>query len=837
MSDHETLFADVMLPLHVPDCFTYRVPFEYNEAILPGQRVVVQLGKSKLYSGVVRRLHTQPPSYATKYILAILQVEPIVQERQFLFWEWMASYYLCYPGDVMAVALPSAFRLSSESYLIPHPDFDGDITNLSENEYKILQALQDTGSLPVSKVSAITGFAKVMPLLHTMIENRIIMLQEELQERYTPRAIAVVALAPQYQDEEALRALFATLEKSKRTHKQLEVLMKYLQLSRFGQERVAKKQLTDCKELSPGALATLLKNGILVQESHTISHLIDKEATASPHDIILNTEQQAAYEQLRRSLPDSSCSDEAVGDKPRTVSLLHGVTGSVKTEVYIKLIADTVAQGRQVLFLLPEIALTAQIINRLRRYFGRQVGVYHSRFTLHQRAEVWHKTMSSGDDRYDILLGARSAIFLPYRNLGLVIVDEEHDSSYKQNEPAPRYHGRDSAIYLAQLYGAATVLGSATPGIESMFNARQGKYNLATIAHRYGGVQMPLVECVDMKAATLNKEVRLHISDTLMDAVTAALEHKEQVILFQNRRGFALHLECNQCHWIPTCDHCDVSLVYHKKQNSLRCHYCNHHIPVPTECPVCHSHSLEMKGFGTEHIEEDLGILFPQAHIARLDLDSTGVKNKYGETIAAFEEHKIDILVGTQMVTKGLDFDRVSVVGILSADSMLSYPDFRSYERAYQLMTQVAGRAGRHGQRGRVIIQSFRPSHPVIVDAIRGDYEHMFVSQINDRRVFRYPPFYRLIQITLKHRNSDTVVAAAHWLAKSLRTTLESRVMGPEYPIVTRIRNLYLMQIIIRFERSESLAQGKAIILHSTDALHQQPDYKSVILSFDVDPQ
>ncbi len=832
MTERETLYADVLLPLHVPDCFTYRVPLEYNDVIQPGQQVVVQLGKSKLYSALVRRVHKETPSYTTKYILAILHVEPIVQERQFLYWEWMASYYLCYPGDVMAIALPSAFRLSSESYLIPHPDFDGDITNLGENEYKVLQALQETGSLPVSKVSSITGFAKVMPLLQTMIENRIIMLQEELQERYTPRAVTMITLSAKYQEDEALRELFNTLEKDKRTHKQLAVLMKYMQLSHFGQERITKKQLSDCQEVSASALTTLLKNGVLVQESQTISHLIDKESSSSPDSIQLNEEQQAAYEQLRSTLPGHND-----GTKPKTVSLLQGVTGSGKTEVYIKLIADTLKQGRQVLFLLPEIALTAQIINRLRRYFGKQVGVYHSRFTLNQRAEVWQKTMADGEERYNILLGARSAVFLPYRDLGLVIVDEEHDSSYKQNDPAPRYQGRDSAIYLAHLYGATTVLGSATPSIESMFNTQSGKYNLATITQRYGGLQMPVVECVDMKAATLNKEVRQHLSDTLMEAITTALENKEQVILFQNRRGFALHLECNQCHWIPTCDHCDVSLVYHKKQNSLRCHYCNHHIPVPTECPVCHSTNLEMKGFGTAHIAEDLGILFPQAHIARLDLDSTTVKNKYVQTIQAFEEHKIDILVGTQMVTKGLDFDRVSVVGILSADSMLSYPDFRSYERAYQLMTQVAGRAGRHGRRGRVIIQSYRPNHPVINDAIQNDYEHMYVSQINDRRIFRYPPFYRLIQITLKHRDSDTVVAASHWLADNLRATLGNRVLGPEYPIVTRIRSLYLMQITIRFERTESFSQGKNIILQTADTLHQQPAYKSVQLTFDVDPQ
>lgn len=820
MSRH-TLFVDVLLPLHLPGYYTYRVPADYNEAIQVGQRVAVQFGRTRLYSALVRRIHEEVPSYPTKYILAILDVIPLVSLRQFSFWEWMAQYYMCYPGDVMAVALPTAFKLSSESYLTIHPDFDGCIDDLTANEVKVIEALQTKETLPVSQVAAVTGFAKIMPLLKTMMEKHLIILKEELQQRYVPKAIPFLYLAPQYMEPTAMRALFTQMESKNTTQKQLSVLMMFMQLTHFGKDRIAKKTLTEHTELSASAITTLIRNGVLIQENETINRLVSGDATDNPDIITLNEEQQTAYDTLHRN---------------KGVSLLQGVTSSGKTEVYIKLIADMLKQGRQVLFLLPEIALTAQLINRLRRYFGNMVGVYHSRFNTNERAEVWQRTMDDGPHGYQVLLGARSALFLPFHNLGLVIVDEEHDSSYKQNDPAPRYQGRDCAIYLSQIYGANTILGSATPSIESTFNVKNGKYGYAQLLHRYGGIEMPVVECVDMRKATAEKRVRLSLSYTLIEAIDEALKNNEQTILFQNRRGFSLHLECDSCHWIPSCPNCDVSLVYHKSNNSLRCHHCGHSIPVPSECPACHSHALTMKGFGTERIEEDLAILFPSAKVVRMDLDSTSSKNRYIEIINDFEDHKIDILVGTQMVTKGLDFDRVSVVGILSADSIISYPDFRSYERAYQLMTQVAGRAGRHGKQGRVMIQTFKPEHPVINDAIRGDYAHMYTSQIQDRRIFRYPPFFRLITLTMKHKESDTLDNAAATTAATLRAAFGSRVMGPEYPIIPRLRGLYLKQIFIRFDRSESISRGKALILETTEKLKTQAAFKGVTFIFDVDP-
>lgn len=826
--DRRTFFVDVLLPLHIPDTYTYRIPFEYNEAVRVGQRVAVQFGTKRIYSALVRRIHENVPQYKTKYVLAILDIDPIVDERQFRFWEWMADYYMCYPGDVMAVALPSALRLNSESSIALSPDFDGEYSNLNENEAKVVDVLTRNASIAIDQVSEITGVQKIMPILKTMIEKHIIVMEEELRQRFVPKVVPYLSLNPVFLEEERMKELFDSLEKRQTSHKQLSVLIKFLQLSKFGKECIKKKELTDCKELSASAIATLLKNEVFLQEQRTESRLLlsDME-TLEPDTISLNEEQQAAFNRL-------SLSSDI--DEHQSVWLLHGVTSSGKTEVYIKLIDETIRQGKQVLFLLPEIALTAQLINRLRRYFGNRVGVCHSRFSANERAEVWHRTMADDDSRYQVLLGARSALFLPFRNLGLIVVDEEHDPSYKQNDPAPRYQGRDCAIMLAHLWGARTILGSATPSIESYFNAKNGKYGYTQMTHRFGGIQMPEILCADMKEAYQRKEVQLNFSKMLLDAMKEALDNKEQVILFQNRRGFSLHIECDACHWIPQCEHCDVSLVYHKSTNSLRCHYCGYSIPVPSECPACHSSALKMKGFGTERIEDDLAILFPDARIARMDLDATMQKKRYLEIINDFEDHNIDILVGTQMVTKGLDFDNVSVVGILSADNIISYPDFRAYERAFQLMTQVSGRAGRHGHRGKVIIQTFNPWHQAIRDAMENNYLSMYGGQINERRVFRYPPFYKIIDITIRHKDSDILNEAASLFAQWLRKAFDNKVMGPEYPSVSRVRGLYLKKIMVRFERTESLSQSKQYILQCASALLNDKAYHRATIQFDVDP-
>ena len=840
----DTLFADIILPLHLRTTFTYRIPTEYAGRVEAGQRVVVQFGAKRLYSGIVRRVHNVAPPYQVKYILSVIDAHPIVDEHSFRLWEWMASYYMCYIGDVMAVALPSALRLASESMVSIHPDFDGELSSLGDKELRIVQLLTDHPVMSVADISLAISVQKIMPVINGMIERSILIMDEDMKQRFKPLKATYISLAPKYRDPGEAKRLFDQLEQKKPMARQLELMLRFMQLSAFGAKPVAKKELLaadtspDCK---PGttdqaarrgtsllsSLNTLVKKGVLLTEEREVSRLRAMADPTSPlHSpgaIQLNDEQQAAFDKLK-SQPG--------------VSLLHGVTSSGKTEVYIKLIEQTIAGGKQALFLLPEIALTAQIINRLRKYFGDRVGVYHSRFTPAQRAEVWSRAFSADPkSRLDLLLGARSALFLPFRDLGLVIVDEEHDGSYKQHEPAPRYNCRDSAVYLARLWNARTVLGSATPSIESYHNAKTGKYALVEMKHRYGGLALPEVLCVDMKDALRHKEVQGYFSNFLASHIDAALQNNEQVILFQNRRGYSMRIECDECHWVPQCQHCDVSLVYHKSTNSLRCHYCGYAIPVPSQCPVCGNPNLKQKGYGTERIEDEIAQLFPTARVARLDLDTTATRNRHLEIITDFEDRKTDILVGTQMVTKGLDFDNVSVVGIISADNLINFPDFRSFERSFQQMMQVAGRAGRHGKEGKVIIQTFNPWHQSIRNVIDNNYRGMYESQITERRVFRYPPFNKLVEITLRHRDQELLAAAANDYAACLRESLDSRVLGPEYPSVSRIRNYYIKRVIVRAEPADSLAAVKQIILDTAGRTLAKKEFHQVKIHFDADPQ
>ena len=681
----------------------------------------------------------------------------------------------------------------------------------------------------VEDLGTAIGVMKIMPLIRTMIERGIIIMDEELRERFRPKTSNYINFAPEYRTEAAQQQLLAMLEK-KRSVKQVEVLLQVAQLTHFGREAVAKRMLP---QGSP--LQTLLRHGYLCTEERIESRLAEgnAEPEVSPDSIVLNTQQQAALDALRSA--------------PQQVSLLHGVTASGKTEVYIRLMAEVISQGGQVLFLLPEIALTTQVINRLRRYFGSKVGVYHSRFSTSQRVEVWNRTLSAGSDGLQVILGARSALLLPFRNLKLIVIDEEHDTSYKQQDPAPRYHARDAAIYLATRCNARVVLGSATPSIESFYNAQIGKYGLATITERYGGVHLPDTQIVDMRQAHKDGMVRGLFSQQLLNAIGDALQPKptlgnttlpakRQVILYQNRRGFSQRIECDDCHHTPQCIHCDVSLVYHKATASLRCHYCGYSIPVPQQCPACGSTRLRTVGVGTERIEDDLRILFPNAVVERLDLDSTSQKNRYQEILHDFAQQKIDILVGTQMVTKGLDFERVGVVGVVSADSAITFPNFRSFERAFQQLTQVSGRAGRHGDQGHVLIQTYNPQHQVLQNVISNDYHALFEEQIQERRIFRYPPYYRFIQITLKHREADLLDAAAAWMAAHLRATFGNRVMGPEYPLVSRVRALYLKQITLRFEASEPISDAKRVLLLVAEDMQKEAGWSTVSVHFDVDP-
>ena len=827
--ERTTLFVDIILPLPVPGTFTYRVPFEFNEYVKVGQRVVIQFGRKKIYTGLIRNIHQKVPAHEPKYILSILDEEPLVNETQFRFWEWIANYYMSTVGEVMNVALPQGLKLVSESSIILSPGFDPDLYPLSEYEHHVTEALLNRKKLSITDITKITGLQKTIPLIKTMIDKGIIMVEEELYDAYKPKTETYVCLHEEIKDnEQKMREIFEEL--NKRAFKQLQVLMALMNLSMNGEEqrdKIPQSELLKIVDASQAQIKALEEKGIIKTYKKVSSRLSYQQASKEVKSIELSEDQQKAMEQIGAAFEE------------KDVVLFHGVTSSGKTEIYIKLIEKSLKEGKQVLYLLPEIALTTQIIVRLQRYFGEKIGVYHSRYNKNEKVEIWNKVLNNDPEAepYQIILGPRSALFLPYKNLGLIIVDEEHDNSYKQFDPAPRYNARDSAIYLANLHGAKTILGSATPSVESYYNSTHEKYALVELNKRYGGIQMPEILVADIKTETKRKQMHSHFSSFLLKHVEEALENKEQVILFQNRRGFSLRLECETCGWTPECINCDVTLTYHKKSNHLRCHYCGYANSVPSHCPKCNSTKILMRGFGTEKIEEELSTILPEANIVRMDLDTTRAKNAYQRIITDFEDRKIDILVGTQMVTKGLDFDNVSIVGILNADNMLSYPDFRAPERSYQLMAQVSGRAGRKNKRGKVIIQTYNPYHTIIRNVIDNDYLKTYKEIILERRNFNYPPFFRLVEIRLKYKEYKLLNEAADVLAGMLRDDFGKRILGPEYPIVSRIRNLFIKTILVKIERDKSLIAAKELLNGKIEAFKALKEYKSVQIITDVDPQ
>lgn len=840
-----TLFVDVILPLAVPNLYTYRVPYEWNDLVIPGQRVIVQFGKGKLYSALVRVVHENPPKqYSAKYIESILDEQPIVNQKQFELWDWMSQYYMCTIGDTMIAALPGGLKLSSETKVVLSTEYkvQSEKTKLNDKEYLIIEALEVRNVLSLTDVSQIIEQKTVYPVIKTLIEKGIVIIQEELKEKYKPKIESFVKITAYADDEENLKSIFSLLEK--KAPKQLDVLMAYINLSkRYSKERqeVKKTDIIKLIEGAEAALRSLVKKNIFEMHEREVGRFASFENENKISR--LNDVQQNVYDSIQNYFgwgKRSSIKSQDDSVIQKDVVLLHGVTSSGKTEIYVKLIEQTIAEGKQVLYLLPEIALTTQIINRLRKYFGDSVGVYHSKFNENERVDVWKNVLGSKSkvqsSNFKLIVGARSALFLPYSNLGLVIVDEEHDSSYKQFDPAPRYNARDAAIYLAHIHKAKTLLGSATPCLESYFNAQEGKYGLVEINQRFGGVQMPEILIADVKEAMHKKQMKSHFTPLLLDTVALALQEKEQVVLFQNRRGFAPQLECNMCAWVPHCVNCDVSLTFHKASNQLRCHYCGYAVKPPNKCAACGDTNIKMKGFGTEKIEEELSIFFPNAKIARMDLDTTRSKFAHQHIIQDFEDSKIDILVGTQMVTKGLDFDNVSMVGILNADSMLNFPDFRSFERSYQLMAQVSGRAGRKSKRGKVIIQTQNPDHMIIQDVIQNNFLSMYTQQLLDRKNFNYPPYYRLIEITVIHRDVDMVNASAKYLSDELKRHFQKRVLGPEFPLVSRVRNLYHKNILLKIERDASVSQVKKIVNELLIGFKSNSDFKSVRLQMDVDP-
>ena len=787
-------FVDVILPLPLHSSFTYSLPEEMAGDVQIGCRVIVPFGRKKYYTAIVRNIHySAPTEYEVKEVSALLDAHPILLPAQFKFWEWLADYYLCTQGDVYKAALPSGLKLESETMVEYNPDFEPDV-QLSDKELKILDLLSAEPEQCVTKLEKESGVKNILSVIKSLLDKEAIFVKEELKRTYKPRTETRVRLTKAASNEHRLHFFFDELQR--RAPKQLDLLMKYIELSGcLGkvQKEVAKKELLQRASATPAVFNGLVERGVFEVYQQEIGRLNTAFAGNTFSLNPLNGHQQRAHDEIVDSF------------RTKNVCLLHGVTSSGKTEIYIHLIEEVIRQGKQVLYLLPEIALTTQITERLKRVFGSRLGIYHSKFPDAERVEIWQKQLS--DSGYDIILGVRSSVFLPFRNLGLIIVDEEHENTYKQQDPAPRYHARNAAIVLAALYGAKTLLGTATPSVETWYNATSGKYGLVELKERYKEIQMPEIIPVDIKELQRKKRMNGPFSPLLLQYVREALEQKEQVILFQNRRGFASMIECHTCGWVPKCKNCDVSLTYHKGLNQLTCHYCGYTYQLPRICPACEGVDLRNRGFGTEKIEDDVKRLFPEAAVARMDLDTTRTRSAYERIIADFEQGKTDILIGTQMVSKGLDFDHVSVVGILNADTMLNYPDFRAYERAFQLMAQVAGRAGRKNKRGRVVLQTKSIEHSIIPQVIGNDYEGMVNGQLAERQIFHYPPYYRLVYVYLKNRNETLLDLMAQTMAGKLSAIFGNRVLGPDKPPVARVQTLFIRKIVVKIETKAPMAR------------------------------
>ncbi len=830
------LFVDILLPLPLKGTFTYRVPQLLQSQVKFGVRAVVSFGRNKFYAGMIVNVHNTPPTQVeVKYITEVLDETAIISEQQLQLWQWMADYYMCTLGEVMACSLPAGLKLAGETQVMIHPDFSGDLSYLTENEILVIEKVAKKSPISLGEISKSVQIQKIIPLVKSLVKKQILIVEEEIHERYKPQKEVVVSLAEKYAtQEQALYQLLDDLEQSKTTEKQAQVVLAFLTvLQKKGITKnytatVPKKELLENKSVSASSFQSLVKKGVFVVHEVVASRLVDIREQTDAEEIVLTAPQETAFQEIKKCF------------REKNVSLLHGVTGSGKTEIYIKLIQEVLQSGKQVLYLLPEIALTTQIVNRLRKYFGDKVGVYHSRFNEFEKVEIWNRVLDKQEKngelrKYQLILGARSALLLPFHNLGLIIVDEEHDGSYKQMDPAPRYHARDSAIILSQIHQAKVLLGTATPSLESFYNVSNHRYGYIPLMQRYADSKLPTIWIVNMVETLRQRKGNAIFSQFLIDQIGEALKKKEQVILFQNRRGYALRMFCNACQTMPTCRYCDVTLTYHKKSNQLKCHYCGYAIEVPAYCPTCHSLDVEMKGFGTEKIEDSLAELFPEAVVQRMDLDTTRSKTAYQKIIQDFEQHKTDILVGTQMVTKGLDFDRVSVVGVLNADSLISFPDFRSFERAFQILSQVSGRAGRKEVPGKVIIQSFQPEHPALKYVCNNDFKAMYLSQIAERKQFMYPPVCRLIKLTLKHKDENLLNRAAEVLSGKLREAFHQQVLGPEFPIVSRVQTYYLKDFWIKFPKNKLLVQEKMELEKIILEFRQQIPFKSVQIVINVD--
>jgi primosomal protein N' (replication factor Y) (superfamily II helicase) len=822
-SEELTVFVDALLPLPIPRYFTYRVPRQWASWVEAGLRIVVPFGSTKVLTAVIVSVHHQPPKqYQAKYILEILDESPLVTASQIALFQWVANYYMCYPGEVFQVALPAGLKISSQSKVQIHPEFQA-MQELTDKETVIYQAIQEKGSLSYDEVARVAEVKSPYHHIKAMVGKGAILIYDELKDRYTPKVQRRIRLAQAYANKDAITTLIGELESKT---KQISVLLHYLQFIPVMRDaesnlRGLEKSSFTQAGLSESALQTLIKHGIFESFEIIVSRFGTDSDDFIPASFDLNGPQEKAYQSILQQFQE------------KETVLLHGITGSGKTEIYIRLIQEALANGDQVLYLLPEIALTTQIVARLKKIFGEQVGIYHSKFSDNERVEVW-KSIVEG--KYPFVVGVRSAVFLPFSRLGLIIVDEEHESSFKQVDPAPRYHARDVAMVLAGQQKAKVLLGSATPSIESYYQAKQGKYGLVSLMERFGKATLPEMTLIDTKYATKMKQMKGGFSVDLITMLDQNFQKGKQSLLFQNRRGYSPYIQCQDCDWIAECNQCDVSLTYHAKDQELRCHYCGYREGLLRRCGACGGTNLKTMGYGTEKLEEELQLLIPDARIGRMDLDTTRSKSAFNSLLAEIQSGNIDILVGTQMVAKGLDFEGLSTVAIFDADRIINFPDFRAHERAFQLITQVAGRAGRRDEQGQVFIQTNQPSHRLFQYIQSGDYAALYADEIVEREGYHYPPFVRLIKLTLRHMECNQVEKAAFELGSMLKAKYgHGRILGPERPLIERIRNQFVMEILIKLEKGVSLAQFKVDLRLVLDALPSKPDFKGVQVIPDVD--
>ena len=815
------LFAQVIVPVPVKGTFTYEIPILMTESAAVGQSVVVEFGAKKLYTGIIHSITPTPPEgFKIKSIQSIASLQPVVTQEQIDFWQWVSNYYMCPIGDVYKAAVPVGLRPDSDTKILPADNAQADKSVLTPAEQSVYSALIKEEETDIGRLAKITGEKSILSIVKSLSDKGLAIITEEIHGRTTPRRQKVLRMSPLITDAEMLNRKLALLARG--VDKQRQVLMwitNFLGDDAFRGKSVLQKVVIEKVPTTATVVKTLVRNGFLIEDFEDALQTSQPTDCQSKHE--LNQYQQAAIEQIRTEF-----------ESKQTV-LLHGITGSGKTEIYIHLIDEVLKSGKRVLYMLPEIALTSQIVNRLKQFFGDKVGVYHSKHTSTERTRLWESLLSD-DSPYQIILGVRSSIFLPHKNLGLIIVDEEHESSFKQYDPSPRYNARDLAVVLGLQHGAKVLMGSATPSLESYFNALHGRYGLVTLNHRHGPAVLPDIVVVDTQRERHKKLMQQCFSQTLLSYIDTALNAGEQVILFQNRRGYSPFLECKQCGYVPKCEHCDVSLTYHKSINKLVCHYCGYTINLPGSCPHC-GNPMQTAGFGTERIEDELKAIFPQAAIARLDTDTTRSKMGAANIIRDFQEQKTNILIGTQMVSKGLDFEHVSVVGIINADNMLSFPDFRAYERSFQLMAQVSGRAGRKDKKGTVIIQTANPENSIVQQVVKNDYQAMYQAQTEERQMFFYPPFSRLISITLKHRDRTVVEKGARELFDQIQKIEGLTALGPTVPAINRVQNFYLMDILIKLSKTDGMA-AKRQMLESIDQFLEQPEYKNVVIVPDVDP-